>query len=67
MKRVSPRAMGRAFFIRHKTSHVTIGVSDEVNGAGRATAPARAAQAAAAPAPAGKAPVRGRAKPKEKK
>src|SRR5262245_30154506 len=30
MKRVQPRAMGRAFFIRHKTSHLTIGVTDEV-------------------------------------
>ncbi|HVQ75326.1 MAG TPA: 50S ribosomal protein L22 [Candidatus Binatia bacterium] len=30
MKRVSPRAMGRAFFIRHKTSHLTIELSDEV-------------------------------------
>ena len=29
MKRVSPRAMGRAFFIRHHTSHLTIAVSDE--------------------------------------
>jgi large subunit ribosomal protein L22 len=29
MKRVQPRAMGRAFFIRHKTSHLTIGVTDE--------------------------------------
>jgi large subunit ribosomal protein L22 len=29
MKRVSPRAMGRAFFIRHKTSHLTIELSDE--------------------------------------
>jgi large subunit ribosomal protein L22 len=33
MKRVQPRAMGRAFFIRHPTSHLTIGVSDETNGA----------------------------------
>src|SRR5215472_5926368 len=39
MKRVQPRAMGRAFFIRHKTSHLTIGITDEaprgpgVNGA----------------------------------
>jgi large subunit ribosomal protein L22 len=33
MKRVSPRAMGRAFFIKHRTSHLTIAVSDEV-GAG---------------------------------
>ena len=29
MKRVSPRAMGRAFFIKHRTSHLTIAVSDE--------------------------------------
>jgi len=30
MKRVSPRAMGRAFFIKHRTSHLTIAVSDEI-------------------------------------
>ena len=59
MKRVQPRAMGRAFFIKHRTSHLTIGVSDETNGALRPpaarpqrTAPARATAApAAAPAP----------------
>jgi large subunit ribosomal protein L22 len=34
MKRVSPRAMGRAFFIRHQTSHLTIAVSDESERAG---------------------------------
>jgi large subunit ribosomal protein L22 len=28
-KRVSPRAMGRAFFIKHRTSHLTIVLSDE--------------------------------------
>lgn len=39
MKRVQPRAMGRAFFIRHKTSHLAIGVSDE--------APARSRRGAA--------------------
>jgi large subunit ribosomal protein L22 len=33
LKRVQPRAMGRAFSIKHRTSHLTIGVSDEVNGA----------------------------------
>jgi ribosomal protein L22 len=38
MKRVSPRAMGRAFFIKHRTSHLTIEVSDE--------APRRAARTA---------------------
>src|SRR2546423_14221329 len=31
LKRVQPRAMGRAFFIRHRTSHLTIGVSDELD------------------------------------
>jgi large subunit ribosomal protein L22 len=36
--RVQPRAMGRAFFIKHRTSHLTIEVSDEANGA---TSPAR--------------------------
>jgi large subunit ribosomal protein L22 len=35
MKRVQPRAMGRAFFIRHRTSHLTIGVSDEATDASR--------------------------------
>ena len=29
LKRVQPRAMGRAFFIKHRTSHLTIGVTDE--------------------------------------
>jgi large subunit ribosomal protein L22 len=32
LKRVQPRAMGRAFFIKHRTSHLTIGVSDETSG-----------------------------------
>ena len=81
MKRVQPRAMGRAFFIRHRTSHLTIGVSNEpgrtslhapaVRPSG-AAAPAPAARAAEAKAPApkarpAKAPARGARKPKEKK
>jgi len=37
MKRVSPRAMGRAYFIKHRTSHLTIELSDET------TAPAHRA------------------------
>jgi large subunit ribosomal protein L22 len=45
LKRVQPRAMGRAFSIKHRTSHLTIGVSDETNGA-----------AVAAPAPRPSAP-----------
>ena len=32
LKRVQPRAMGRAFFIKHRTSHLTIGVTDETSG-----------------------------------
>ncbi|MGH7355830.1 MAG: 50S ribosomal protein L22, partial [Candidatus Rokuibacteriota bacterium] len=52
MKRIQPRAMGRAFFIKHRTSHLTIGVSDEVNGTARppmrpARPPRRAAPASA--------------------
>jgi large subunit ribosomal protein L22 len=61
LKRVQPRAMGRAFFIKHRTSHLTIAVSDETNGTRGvltrprhmrvrrlpATAPAPAAAAAA--------------------
>jgi large subunit ribosomal protein L22 len=52
LKRIQPRAMGRAFSIKHRTSHLTIGVSDEVgvNGAApavRAPAPPRPS----APAP----------------
>src|SRR5437762_3389236 len=50
MKRVQPRAMGRAFFIKHRTSHLTIGVSDEANGTPRVAAP-RHTRAPAAPRP----------------
>jgi large subunit ribosomal protein L22 len=66
LKRVQPRAMGRAFFIKHRTSHLTIAVSDEANGArGGLTRPrhmrvrrvpaAAPAPTAAAPAPAARA------------
>jgi large subunit ribosomal protein L22 len=67
MKRVQPRAMGRAFFIKHRTSHLTIGVSDETNGATRppATRPSTTASAPARPAatPAAKAPKAAARKP----
>jgi len=58
MKRVQPRAMGRAFFIKHRTSHLTIGVSDETNGAARppATRPARTAPPRETAVPAASAP-----------
>jgi large subunit ribosomal protein L22 len=51
LKRVQPRAMGRAFSIKHRTSHLTIGVSDEVNGALVAPAPPAARPSAPPPAP----------------
>jgi len=50
LKRVQPRAMGRAFSIKHRTSHLTIGVSDETNGAGVAPAAPVARQSAPPPA-----------------
>src|SRR5262245_43989636 len=54
LKRVQPRAMGRAFFIKHRTSHLTIAVSDEVNGRlgpiGRVPRGAAAVAPASAPA-----------------
>ncbi len=54
MKRVQPRAMGRAFFIRHRSSHLTIGVSDETNGGARPVPPPReSAPAARQAGPAG--------------
>jgi large subunit ribosomal protein L22 len=59
MKRVQPRAMGRAFFIRHRTSHLTIGVTDEVNGSvapARPAAPAPRRSSAPAAAPAARRP-----------
>lgn len=69
MKRVQPRAMGRAFFIKHRTSHLTIGVSDETNGALRP--PAARPQRTAAPPPAAaaapKAPKASARKPAAKK
>ena len=34
-KRVSPRAMGRAYFIKHRTSHLTIVLSDETTSSAR--------------------------------
>ena len=52
LKRVQPRAMGRAFFIKHRTSHLTIAVSDEVNGGRPAPTRPRHMRARPAPAPA---------------
>ena len=32
LKRIQPRAMGRAFRVRHRTSHITIVLADRVTG-----------------------------------
>jgi large subunit ribosomal protein L22 len=66
LKRIQPRAMGRAFGIKHRTSHLTIGVSDETNGGTpRPAAPATRPSArppAEAPAASRRAPRRGAAR-----
>jgi large subunit ribosomal protein L22 len=52
LKRVQPRAMGRAFFIRHRTSHLRVAVSDELNASHRSpTRRERHAMTAPPPAP----------------
>jgi large subunit ribosomal protein L22 len=63
LKRIQPRAMGRAFGIKHRTSHLTIGVSDETNGGTpRPAAPApRPSAPPPEPAPTRRAPRRGAA------
>ena len=58
LKRIQPRAMGRAFGIKHRTSHLTIGVSDETNGG---TPRPSAPPPAEAPAASRRAPRRGAA------
>jgi large subunit ribosomal protein L22 len=52
LKRIQPRAMGRAFHIRHRTSHITITLDQAANGqpARRDAPPARRGERRAAPA-----------------
>src|SRR5438132_390783 len=64
LTRISPRAMGRAFFIKHRTSHLRVAVSDERPGGATAPPPpaAEAAPKAAPPPRAAPAPARPAAK-----
>jgi large subunit ribosomal protein L22 len=75
LKRIQPRAMGRAFAIKHRTSHLTIGVSDEVNGVAAPPAapparpsapPPREERPATRRAPARRGAAKGRQKPAAK-
>ena len=59
LKRVQPRAMGRAFFIRHRTSHLVVAVSDEDTGL-RERAPRRARGSDAPGNPGARPPARER-------
>ena len=51
LKRIQPRAMGRAFWIRHRLAHITVALAEA--GAGSAPARRRPAAAAARPRPSG--------------
>jgi large subunit ribosomal protein L22 len=59
LKRIQPRAMGRAYRILHRTSHITVTLSGEGDGArARPSAPRAGGRSAAAPAPAGRGAAR---------
>jgi large subunit ribosomal protein L22 len=64
LKRIQPRAMGRAFHIKHRTSHITITLSQVAESQPRRPPPpppaARGARRAAAAARAGAPPAGGR-------
>jgi hypothetical protein len=60
MKRIQPRAMGRAFHIRHRTSHITITLTQPPEGRAAAV---RGRERRAEPGPAAKAARPGKAGP----
>jgi large subunit ribosomal protein L22 len=49
LKRIQPRAMGRAFSIRHRTSHITVTLAEAAGAAGRRAAGGRGGARSAAP------------------
>jgi large subunit ribosomal protein L22 len=58
LKRIQPRAMGRAFHIRHRTSHITVTLTEPVGQPRRPSGPPRTRSAAPA-APGRRAPAGG--------
>jgi large subunit ribosomal protein L22 len=44
LKRIQPRAMGRAFWIRHRLAHITVGLAESGTGAPARRRPAPAAR-----------------------
>lgn len=56
LKRIQPRAMGRAFHIRHRTSHLTLVLSDER--VARAQAPTPPPQVSGVPGAEARGPTR---------
>jgi large subunit ribosomal protein L22 len=63
LKRVQPRAMGRAFFIKHRTSHLSVGVSDEVYAAAPLAPPRHMRRPERVAEPRSAAPARAEGKP----
>jgi large subunit ribosomal protein L22 len=59
LKRIQPRAMGRAFHIRHRTSHITVTLSEPTDGPIGREAPAAQGRDAAPTAPARRRPAGG--------
>jgi large subunit ribosomal protein L22 len=66
MKRVQPRAMGRAFFIRHRTSHLVVAVSDEIGVRGGIARPLRRRRGASPVGTPSNPGARAAARPKER-
>ncbi len=50
LKRIQPRAMGRAFWIRHRLAHITVALAESRTGTAPGSARARAPRRPATPA-----------------
>jgi large subunit ribosomal protein L22 len=61
LKRIQPRAMGRAFWIRHRTSHITVTLAEATGGGASRPDRAPVARARTGPGAAGARPGRARA------